>query len=155
MPAAGPRVPGWDALIENRSARHVLHGFTLLELLVVMVIIGLLAGYVGPRYFAQIGKSEVKTARAQIDAFEKALDQYRLDTGKYPTTEQGLNALVARPDGEAKWGGPYLKKAVPDDPWGGKYVYRSPGEHGEYDLLSYGKDGKAGGADEAADITNW
>lgn len=130
-------------------------GFTLLELLVVMVIIGLLAGYVGPRYFAQIGKSEVKTARAQIDAFEKALDQYRLDTGHYPTSEQGLNALNARPENEPKWGGPYLKKAVPPDPWGNKYVYKAPGEHGEYDLLSYGKDGKLGGTDENADITNW
>lgn len=140
--------------IEKRFATSQ-GGFTLLELLVVMVIIGLLAGYVGPRYFAQIGKSEVKTTRAQIDAFEKALDQYRLDTGRYPTTEQGLNALMAKPDSEPKWAGPYLKKAVPDDPWGGKYVYRSPGEHGEYDLLSYGKDGKLGGTDEAADITNW
>ena len=130
-------------------------GFTLLELLVVMVIIGLLAGYVGPRYFAQIGKSEVKAARAQIDALEKALDQYRLDTGRYPTSEQGLGALNSRPDSEPKWAGPYLKKAVPDDPWGHKYVYRSPGEHGEYDLFSYGKDGKLGGTDEAADITNW
>ena len=130
-------------------------GFTLLELLVVMVIIGLLAGYVGPRYFAQIGKSQVKTTRAQIDAFDKALDQYRLDTGRYPTSEQGLAALNARPENEPKWAGPYLKKAVPDDPWGNKYVYRAPGEHGEYDLFSYGKDGKLGGADEAADITNW
>ena len=130
-------------------------GFTLLELLVVMVIIGLLAGYVGPRYFAQIGKSEVKTARAQIDAFEKALDQYRLDTGHYPTGEQGLNALNAKPENEPKWAGPYLKKAVPADPWGNKYVYRAQGEHGEYDLLSYGKDGKPGGTDENADITNW
>jgi general secretion pathway protein G len=102
----------------------------LLELLVVMVIIGLLAGYVGPRYFAQIGKSEVKTTRAQIDAFEKALDQYRLDVGRYPTTEQGLDALVTKPDNETKWAGPYLKKAVPNDPWGNKYVYRSPREHG-------------------------
>jgi len=132
-----------------------LRGFTLLELLVVMVIIGLLAGYVGPRYFAQIGKSEIKVARAQIDAFEKALDQYRLDIGRYPTTEQGLGALVSRPDNESRWAGPYLKKSVPDDPWGNRYVYRSPGEHGEFDLLSYGKDGKPGGADEAADITNW
>ena len=130
-------------------------GFTLLELLVVMVIIGLLAGYVGPRYFAQIGKAEVKTARAQIDAFEKALDQYRLDTGHYPTGEQGLNALNAKPENEPKWAGPYLKKAVPADPWGNKYVYRAQGEHGEYDLLSYGKDGKLGGTDENADITNW
>ena len=132
-----------------------MRGFTLLELLVVMVIIGLLAGYVGPRYFAQIGKSEIKVARAQIDAFEKALDQYRLDIGRYPTTEQGLGALVSRPDNESRWAGPYLKKSVPDDPWGNRYVYRSPGEHGEFDLLSYGKDGKPGGADEAADITNW
>ena len=130
-------------------------GFTLLELLVVMVIIGLLAGYVGPRYFAQIGKSEVKTARAQIDALEKALDQYRLDTGHYPTGDQGLNALNAKPENEPKWAGPYLKKAVPADPWGNKYVYRAPGEHGEFDLLSYGKDGKPGGTDEDADITNW
>lgn len=120
-----------------------------------MVIIGLLAGYVGPRYFAQIGKSEVKTARAQIDAFEKALDQYRLDTGRYPSGEQGLNALNTRPENEPKWVGPYLKKAIPSDPWGNKYVYRAPGEHGEYDLLSHGKDGKLGGTDEAADITNW
>lgn len=130
-------------------------GFTLLELLVVMVIIGLLAGYVGPRYFAQIGKSEVKAARAQIDALEKALDQFRIDVGRYPSTEQGLAALNARPDSEAKWQGPYLKKAVPNDPWGKKFIYRSPGEHGEYDLLSYGKDGSIGGTAEAADITNW
>ncbi len=124
----------------------------MLELLVVMVIIGLLAGYVGPRYFAQIGKSEVKTARAQIDALEKALDQYRLDTGHYPGADQGLGALNQKPESEAKWAGPYLKKAVPPDPWGNKYIYRIPGEHGEYDLLSYGK---LGGTDENADITNW
>ncbi|MFN0039710.1 MAG: type II secretion system major pseudopilin GspG [Burkholderiales bacterium] len=130
-------------------------GFTLLELLVVMVIIGLLAGYVGPRYFAQIGKSEVKTARAQIDAFEKALDQYRLDTGRYPVSDQGLASLMTKPDSETKWAGPYLKKAVPSDPWGNPYVYRAPGEHGEFDLFSHGKDGKPGGTGEAADITNW
>ena len=130
-------------------------GFTLLELLVVMVIIGLLAGYVAPKYFAQIGKSEVKTARAQIDALEKALDQYRLDVGHYPTSEQGLNALMARPAGEGKWQGPYLKKAVPLDPWGNAYQYKFPGEHGELDLLSLGKDGQPGGSGEAADITNW
>ena len=92
-------------------------GFTLLELLVVMVIIGLLAGYVGPRFFSQIGKSEVKAARAQIDALEKALDQFRLDNGRYPTTEEGLKALVERPSTTSKWSGPYLKKAVPLDPW--------------------------------------
>lgn len=130
-------------------------GFTLLELLVVMVIIGLLAGYVGPKYFSQIGKSEVKVARAQIDALDKALDQYRLDTGHYPAMEQGLAALVARPANEPKWDGPYLRKKVPDDPWGNPYVYRIPGEHGDYDLLSYGKDGQPGGTGEAADIDNW
>lgn len=130
-------------------------GFTLLELLVVMVIIGLLAGYVGPKYFGQIGKSEVKAAKAQIDAFEKALDQYRLDVGRYPPTEAGLAALVSKPANESKWAGPYLKKGVPNDPWGRPYAYKSPGEHGEYDLLSLGKDGQPGGSGEAADITNW
>lgn len=131
------------------------HGFTLLELLVVVVIIGLLAGYVAPRYFAQVGKSEVKVAKAQIDALEKALDQYRLDTRRYPSAEQGLEALVAKPLGEANWSGPYLKKAVPLDPWGKPYVYRIPGHKGEFDLLSYGRDGKPGGTGEDADITNW
>jgi len=132
-----------------------LRGFTLLELLVVMVIIGLLAAYVGPKFFSQIGKSEIKAARAQIDGLEKALDQYRLDVGRYPSTEQGLAALMARPGSEKKWSGPYLKKAVPDDPWGRPYVYRQPGEHGEYDLLSLGKDGQPGGSGEAEDINNW
>jgi general secretion pathway protein G len=131
------------------------YGFTLLELLVVMVIIGLLAGYVAPKYFSQVGKSEVKMAQAQIDSLEKALDQYRLDTGHYPNTEQGLDALMTRPSNELKWQGPYLKKQVPPDPWGKPYVYKYPGEHGEYDLFSYGKDGQPGGTGEAADITNW
>ncbi len=130
-------------------------GFTLLELLVVMVIIGLLAGYVGPRYFSQIGKSETKAAKAQIDALEKALDQYRLDTGHYPTTEQGLAALDVRPSNEQRWDGPYLKKSVPLDPWGKAYFYKQPGEHGEFDLFSYGKDGQPGGTEDAADVTNW
>ncbi len=137
----------------HRNTRHA--GFTLLELLVVMVIIGLLAGYVGPRFFSQIGKSEVKAARAQIDGLEKALDQYRLDNGRYPTTEEGLKALTERPSTAIKWSGPYLKKAVPLDPWERPYIYKAPGEHGEYDLSSLGKDGQPGGSDEAADITNW
>lgn len=131
------------------------HGFTLLELLVVMVIIGLLASYVGPRYFRQVGKSEVKTAMAQIDALGKALDQYRLDTGRFPTTEQGLAALVTQPANEPRWDGPYLKKGVPPDPWGHPYIYKEPGSHSDYDLLSYGNDGQPGGTGEAADIVNW
>jgi general secretion pathway protein G len=130
-------------------------GFTLLELLVVMVIIGLLAGYVGPKLFAQIGKSETKITRAQIDALQKALDQYRIDVGRYPATEQGLAALTQRPAGESRWAGPYLVKAAPQDPWGRAYLYRSPGEHGEFDLWSLGRDGQPGGEGDNADIVNW
>lgn len=130
-------------------------GFTLLELLVVMVIIGLLAGYVGPRYFAQVGKSEIKTARAQIDAFEKALDQYRLDVGHYPDSAQSLGALMVAPDNEPRWQGPYLKKKPPADPWGNAYVYKAPGDHGEYDIYSLGPDGRPGGDGANADLTNW
>ncbi|MBI1942037.1 MAG: type II secretion system major pseudopilin GspG [Betaproteobacteria bacterium] len=130
-------------------------GFTLLELLVVIVIIGLLAGYVAPRYFSQVGKSEVQVARAQIDALDKALDQYRLDVRRYPTAEQGLEALQTRPANEPGWNGPYLKKAIPNDPWGRPYVYRVPGQKSEFDLLSYGRDGKPGGTGEDADIGNW
>ncbi len=130
-------------------------GFTLLELLVVLVIIGLLVGYVGPRYFAQIGKSKVKVARLQINQLGKALDDYRIDTGHYPTTEQGLAALNAAPPGEDKWQGPYLRHPVPLDPWGHPYVYRQPGQHGSYDLYSLGRDGQPGGTGEDADIGNW
>jgi general secretion pathway protein G len=128
-------------------------GFTLLELLVVIVIIGLLAAYVGPRYFAQLGKSERGTAKAQIEGLGKALDTYRLDTGHYPTTEQGLNALVIKPNDESKWNGPYLQKQVPPDPWGNAYVYRSPGQGGDFDLMSYAKDGQAGGEGDNADVS--
>ena len=131
-------------------------GFTLLELLVVMVIIGLLAGFVAPRYFAQVGRSQVKVARAQVAALDKALDQFRLDVGRYPTTEEGLQVLVVQPSGEVNWAGPYLKKGVPADPWGRPYVYQQPGTHGgDFDLLSYGKDGRPGGTGEDADVTNW
>lgn len=137
----------------NSVHRH--HGFTLLELLVVMVIVGLLAAYVGPKYFTQIGKSEVKTVRAQIVGLEKALAQFRLDVGSYPTTEQGLKALMTRPSSLVKWDGPYLDKALPLDPWGHPYVYKAPGEHGEIDLASLGRDGRPGGDGLDADITNW
>ena len=130
-------------------------GFTLLELLVVMVIIGLLAGYVGPKYFEQIGKSENKTAKAQIDALGKALDQYRIDTGRYPSSELGLSALYKKPSNEPKWSGPYLKKNIPNDPWDKPYLFKSPGEHGDYDLYTLGKDGQLGGEKESEDVVNW
>ena len=137
------------------SPVRLRRGFTLLELLVVMVIIGLLAAYVGPKYFSQVGKSEVKTARAQIVGFEKALQQYRLDVGSLPTTQQGLQALMAKPDNVAKWDGPYLEKALPADPWGHPYVYVAPGEHSEFDISSTGRDGRPGGDGLDADVTNW
>lgn len=131
-------------------------GFTLLELLVVMVIIGLLASYVAPRFFDQLGKSEVKATRAQLDAFDKALAAYRLDTGHYPSTEQSLTSLVERPTDEPKWSGPYLSKAVPLDPWGRAYIYRQPGDRRhDYDVVSYGKDGQRGGSGDDADISVW
>lgn len=127
-------------------------GFTLLELLVVVAIIGLLVAYVGPRYVSQIGKSETAAARAQIEALAKALDTFRLDTGHYPSTTQGLTALRTKPAGEAKWNGPYLQKDVPTDPWGKPYVYRVPGMKNDFDLLSFGRDGAPGGSGENADI---
>lgn len=128
-------------------------GFTLLELLVVIVIIGLLAAYVGPKYFSQLGKSEVTVAKAQMEAFEKSLDTYRLDVGRYPTTEEGLQALITAPASAAgKWNGPYLKKGVPLDPWGNAYAYRAPGTRGDYEIVSLGKDGQPGGTAENADI---
>jgi len=129
-------------------------GFTLLELLVVVTIIAVLASYVAPRYFSQIGKSEVAVAQAQLRALGQALDQYRLDNRSYPSTEQGLQALVSSPVNESKWSGPYLRKDVPLDPWGRPYVYRNAGGPGDYELLSYGRDGQPGGAGEDADIRN-
>jgi general secretion pathway protein G len=140
---------------KNRKLNLKIQGFTLLELLVVMVIIGLLVGYVGPKYFEQIGKSETKIARAQIDALGKALDQYRIDTGSYPTTEQGLEALNKNPGEAKKWSGPYLKKNVPNDPWDRPYIYKSPGDHGDFDLYTLGKDGQVGGSKESEDVNSW
>jgi len=134
-------------------------GFTLMELLVVLVILGLLAALVGPRILGRIGGAKQDVAKSQIALLEAALDQYRLDMGRYPSTEEGLEALISPPqDEEAKknWRGPYLKKKkIPKDPWGRPYHYRCPGEHGEYDLWSYGADGQPGGTGENADITNW
>jgi general secretion pathway protein G len=134
--------------------RHL--GFTLLELLVVVAIIGLLAAYVGPKYFSQIGKSEHAVAKAQVDAFKKALGAYRIDVGAYPSTEEGLAALMNKPSDPTqalKWNGPYLDGVLPADPWGRPYVYASPGAKGDFDLTTYGKDGQPGGTGDAADVS--
>jgi general secretion pathway protein G len=130
-------------------------GFTLIELLVVMVIVGLLAALVGPKLFPKLGKGKQAAAKAQIELLGQALDQFRLDTGRYPITQEGLNALVANTTGIENWDGPYLKKALPNDPWGKAYNYQCPGTHGEYDLLSYGRDGAPGGEGEDKDIASW
>lgn len=144
-------------VISNHASSRVrkVSGFTLLELLVVIVIIGLLAAYVGPKYFAQLGKSEVTIAKAQIEAFEKSLDTYRLDVGRYPSTDEGLAALMVAPaTAGAKWNGPYLKKGVPPDPWGHPYQYKAPGTSAEFEIISLGRDGQPGGAGEDADISS-
>lgn len=129
-------------------------GFTLIELLVVMVIIGLLAALVGPKVFPKVEKGKQAAAKAQIELFGQSLDEFRLEVGRYPNTQEGLAALMTNP-GLKGWDGPYLKKAVPNDPWGRVYQYQSPGTHGDYDLFSYGGDGKAGGTKGDKDITSW
>ncbi len=129
-------------------------GFTLVELLVVMVMIALLAALVGPRLFPKVGKGKQSAAKAQIELFGQALDQFRLDAGRYPTTQEGLSALVNN-TGIAKWDGPYLKKGVPNDPWDKQYHYQCPGNHGDYDLFSYGRDGSPGGDGEDKDVNSW
>lgn len=137
------------------ASRNHTKGFTLIELLLVMVIIGLLAALVGPRFFGQEKKARQRAAMGQIALFEAALDNYRLDVGRYPTTEQGLQALREKPDEVEKWDGPYLKKAVPADPWGNPFAYESPSEHGDYAIISYGADGSPGGEDVDTDIVSW
>lgn len=129
-------------------------GFTLIELLIVMIILGLLAALVAPKMFQKVGSSKQKAAKAQISMIGTALDAFRLDLGSYPSTEQGLDALRKNP-GSGAWDGPYLSKDVPRDPWGRPYVYRAPGEHGDYDLYSLGSDGQEGGEGESADVTSW
>jgi general secretion pathway protein G len=129
-------------------------GFTLLELLVVILIIGLLTAIVAPRFLGQISKSETVAARAQLDALDKALQAYRIDNGRFPSQAQGLAALVQQPSGETRWRGPYLQGDVPADPWGAQFVYRNPGNAGrDYELLSMGRDRAVGGTGDDADIT--
>ena len=141
----------------KRETRRYLKdkgGFTLIELLVVMVILGMLAAIVGPNLFGKVGKGKQSTAKTQIEMLGQALDSYRLDVGSYPSTSEGLNAMSTN-SGAQGWDGPYLKKAVPNDPWGKPYQYQSPGTHGEYDLFSYGADGAPGGDSENKDVNSW
>lgn len=138
------------------DARRGRAGFTLIEMLVVLVIIGLIVGLVGPRVLSFLTDARMKTARLQIASFSNSLDLYYLDVGRYPTAQEGLAALVKRPPGVDVWNGPYLRGgAVPIDPWRNAYVYLAPGAHGAYDLMSYGSDGREGGEGPAADIANW
>jgi general secretion pathway protein G len=130
-------------------------GFTLIELMIVIIILGLLAALVGPKLFGKVGAAKQKAAKAQIELFGTALDALRLDVGRYPNTEEGLKSLREKPSGMENWKGPYLPKEIPNDPWGKPYVYRSPGEHGDYDLLSYGLDGAQGGEGENEDVVSW
>lgn len=130
-------------------------GFTLIELLVVMVILGLLAALVVPNYVRQGEKSKWQATRAQVELMGAALDMFRLDVGRYPSSQEGLEALRQRPSGLDRWDGPYLKKEIPRDPWGSVYLYRSPGENAPYELMSYGADGVAGGSGDSADIKSW
>ena len=139
---------------EKKNRVRGRQGFTLIELLVVMVIIALLAALVGPRLFPKLGKGKQSAALAQIELIGQGLDHFRLDVGRYPTTQEGLNALAANPGAE-KWEGPYLKKALPNDPWGKPYRYQCPGSHGEYDIYSYGRDDAPGGDGEDKDVTSW
>jgi len=130
-------------------------GFTLIEILVVVIIIGLLAALVGPKLFGKVSTAKLSAAKAQIELFGTALDTFRLDVGRYPTAEEGLKALRENPSGVEGWQGPYLPKEIPIDPWGTPYVYKSPGEHGDYDLISYGLDKVEGGEGENQDIVSW
>lgn len=135
--------------------RRRSRGFTLMELLVVLVILGLLAALVGPTLYQRIAPAKESAARAQIENFATALDGFLIDVGRYPSTQDGLKALRVKPEGAEKWNGPYLKKEVPNDPWGQPYVYRAPGRTGGYEIVSYGADGREGGDGDNADVTSW
>lgn len=137
------------------TLRSSKKGFTLIELLVVLAIIGLLAGLVGPNVLKQLGGAKTKTAKVQIKDIEQALEMYKLDVGQFPSTSEGLDALVHKPGNADGWNGPYLKSGVPKDPWKNEYQYKYPGEHGEIDILSLGQDGSPGGEGEDSDVGSW
>lgn len=143
--------------MQRKRLRHAgSFGFTLIELLVVLVILGLLAGLIGPQVMKYLGSAKTDSARLQIEDLAATLDLYRLEVGRYPSTEEGLQALVEAPPGANRWNGPYLKKSqVPADPWGYEYHYRSPGEHGAFDIYSLGADNAEGGEGENQDIVSW
>jgi general secretion pathway protein G len=140
----------------RRLLRRGEEGFTLVEMLVVITIIGLIMALVGPRVLNYLAESKVKAARIQVESFASSLDLFYLDNGRYPTTSEGLSALAQRPGSAEAWNGPYVRSgAIPNDPWGHAYVYRSPSEHGAYEIISYGSDGQEGGTGTAADIESW
>ncbi len=137
------------------SEKQKIQGFTLIEVMVVIIIVGLLSALVAPKFFGKIDQARVKTTKTQIELLGAALDDFRLDNGRYPTMEEGLNSLRKQPDELKNWYGPYLPKDVPLDAWGKEYIYKSPGDHGDYDLFSYGKDGQEGGEKDNRDIVSW
>lgn len=140
---------------DHQRKNHREKGFSLIELLIVMVILGLLAALVGPRMFGKVDKSKQKAAKTQIALLETSLDMYRLDMGKYPTTDQGLKALRTKPDDTDIWDGPYIPKEIPVDPWNHEYIYKCPGDNGDYDIISLGADGNIGGEGIDMDIVSW
>jgi general secretion pathway protein G len=144
-----------ETITAGRARVGAQRGFTLMELLVVLAILGLLMSLVGPRVLNQLGGAKTKTAGIQIKDLEQSLEMYKLDVGRFPTTDEGLTALVTRPGRAPGWNGPYLKSDVPLDPWNREYQYKYPGEHGELDILSYGQDGQAGGEGEDSDVGSW
>jgi len=148
------QIRNWNSKLGTRKT-SASAGFTLIELIVVVVIIGLLAGLVLPQFIRQEEKAKLKATRAQIELLGTALDTFRLDIGRYPTTEEGLQALRQKPATLDRWDGPYIKKELPEDPWGKPYVYKSPGDHGPYDIISYAADGVPGGEGDNHDITSW